>query len=537
MNIVRYCILLLIFILFGIIAYANIINSFFLSDDFVLIDEISKRGPFSVLANSFEGFFRPLISLSLFIDYKFWKLNHVGYHLTNIIIHSLNSFFVFLISILLINKIRPLKEKRWGLSLLPGFIFLILPCHTEAVAWIAGRTGLIAAFFCLASFWFYLRYREYLKPSYLLTSFLFFMAALFSKESAITFPLIILAYELYYRFTKENNNHASVSTGHLCLIYGLLVALYLAVRYISIGAIIGGYGSEVHLNFSREWIWNNLLLHSARSVLPVMSLEKGFIKLIFIWIIAIVTLDILSIKNKRIHRIFYFFIGSFFITLLPVLNLHVSVADTQGERFLYLPTVFSSLVIGYLFYYLIDTRKNFVISCVILVSVFGGLLYRSNENWRAAGELSNGIVDSIKGVEKSERLFIINLPDNIKGAYIYRNGIREAIHLFINPDKFKDIKVISYNTLYKKTDRVTVTKCPGTPRRRQGMATYTVQLLNPKTFFMHAGVPVENIFKIDYSEMLNFKNNRYDLRFKDLNSNDKVLFYSAGKMETLKVSR
>jgi len=527
MNKAIYGIIFLIFILFGIMAYANIINSFFLSDEFVLIYNISKEGPFTVLAYSLQGFFRPLISLSLFIDYKLGKLNPIGYHFTNIIIHSLNSFFVFLISMLLTNKIQFLKDKRLALSLLSGFIFLMLPCHTEAVAWISGRTDVIATFFCLVSFWFYLLYKEYLKFFYFLTSFLFFMAALFSKESAITFPLVILAYEIYTYSIKKDATRKLACIFPLPLTYGFLLALYLVIRYTAIGTILGGYGNEVHLNFSGEWIWNNLLLHSARTVLPIMPLKEKFIKLIFIWIVAIVTLDILSTKNKRIHGIFYFFIGAFLITLLPVINLYVSSGDTQGERFLYLPTVFSSLIISYLFYYLVDNRKNFVISCVLLASVFGVLLYRSNENWKKAGEISKNIISSIKGVEKSDRLFIVNLPDNIKGAYIYRNGIREAIHLFVSPDKFKDIKVISYNNLYEKDDALTIS-------RKLNM--YTVQSLNPKSVFMNAGVPVESTFNTRDYEIVNFTPTKYDFKFKDFNKNDKLLFYSAGTMETLDVS-
>ena len=51
-----YSIILIgIIALTGFIAYANILNSFFLSDDFVLIALLSKLGPFGVWFNQQHG--------------------------------------------------------------------------------------------------------------------------------------------------------------------------------------------------------------------------------------------------------------------------------------------------------------------------------------------------------------------------------------------------------------------------------------------------------------------------------------------------
>ncbi|WAK74528.1 hypothetical protein AP9108_34270 [Arthrospira sp. PCC 9108] len=57
------------------IAYGNIINSFFLSDDFNWIYQIKTKGAFGVWTTPPDVFFRPLISLTLFADYQLWELN------------------------------------------------------------------------------------------------------------------------------------------------------------------------------------------------------------------------------------------------------------------------------------------------------------------------------------------------------------------------------------------------------------------------------------------------------------------------------
>ena len=100
----------------------------------------------------------------------------------------------------------------------------------------------------------------------------------------------------------------------------------------------------------------------------------------------------------------------------------------------------------------------------------------------------------------------------------------KAINLFAGPEQFKDIKVVSYNYLYQKADGVIISGI--WPR-------YTVQLLNPKTFFMNGNDPLESTFNTRHFEILNFARDRYDLRFKKNNSRDKLVFYSAGRMESL----
>ncbi|MDQ1274196.1 MAG: hypothetical protein QG591_2826 [Planctomycetota bacterium] len=40
--------------------------------------------------------YRPLVTLTYFIDYTLWHLNPLGYHLTNLLLHCLNAVFVLL---------------------------------------------------------------------------------------------------------------------------------------------------------------------------------------------------------------------------------------------------------------------------------------------------------------------------------------------------------------------------------------------------------------------------------------------------------
>jgi len=542
-----FSLILLTFVIFGIIVYSNIINSFFLSDDFYLLDDIDKNGFFGVWTSSPGGFFRPLISLSLLIDYKVWGFKPIGYHLTNIFFHSLNSFLVFLISFLLLKKTQLLKQRIRILSLCAGFIFLLHPCHTEAVSWISGRTDIFSTLFCLASFSTYLFYKEYSKVSSLLISFPLFLVALFAKESVIIFPLVILAYESYGAIIQKDNNHKLIRILFLPSIYCIFLVVYLFIRNSAIGTFFGGYGNNVHTDFDVLKISIKLILYFIKILFPYTVIKifipnpniipalKNFLmrmRSIFIVVIPVLFLVILIVVNyarkylqkkyyREIPHIFYFLLIVLIVLLLPVINLGFSIVDSEGERFIYLPSVFFSILIVTFLDFIVRNIKYFMVSSVCILMFYGISLYWINHNWKIAGEISNSVLLSIKTLGKADRLVIINLPDNIKGAFIYRNGIREAIRLFGAADQFQHVTIVSHNTLYEKDDGV------GIEKRGES---YFVRLLNPKTYFMYEYIKINANLTDESFKLEKSTNSSYFLTLRSISCNDKIVYYSIGRM-------
>src|SRR3989304_9253760 len=92
--------------LVSFLAYLNTLHHQFVFDDFRVITNnpyIKDWKYFPTLFNhdyfkiSGELSYRPLVTLSYFIDYAIWHLNPFGFHLTNLIIHTLNTFIVYLL--------------------------------------------------------------------------------------------------------------------------------------------------------------------------------------------------------------------------------------------------------------------------------------------------------------------------------------------------------------------------------------------------------------------------------------------------------
>ena len=153
------------------------------------------------------GPYQPLSWLTLGLDYKIWGMNPFGYHLTNVVLHSLNSLvFCFLCEKLLALAIRPsFPEKGTELFLAAGFaavLFSVHPLRVESVAWVTERRDVLSGFFyLLAVFWYVAAragtgekvpfWRRQLLP---LAAFLF---SLLSKGMAVSLPVTLLVLDVY----------------------------------------------------------------------------------------------------------------------------------------------------------------------------------------------------------------------------------------------------------------------------------------------------------------------------------------------------
>ena len=169
----------------------------FLSDDFPLIVANPRLQSWSLFfQNLLTPFFsfptnpqlhywRPTTLLSYALELRLWGGSPWGFHLTNILLHTANTLLLYL----LLKRFRPEGPLPWTASLL----FLLHPAHGENIAWISGRTDLLAFLFLALSLLFRLEYEE--RKRGLSISLLFFTLALLSKEAALLFlPLLFLLF-------------------------------------------------------------------------------------------------------------------------------------------------------------------------------------------------------------------------------------------------------------------------------------------------------------------------------------------------------
>jgi Flp pilus assembly protein TadD len=218
----------------------------FVWDDKTLIQEnpdLNRANPLTLFSRSFavlptsghwqsNQYYRPLVSLSLWVDHRFWGLNPHGYHLTNVALNLAACLLLTWLLLRLFTSFWPARSAS-GPALLGGLVFALHPTHVESVAFIAGRTDIIMTIFLLIAALALIRYGR--RPSWRLVVLmvLTFAAALLSKEAAILFPLIALL----YLNRAPRRERPSIRRIILPGLLALVAVIYLLVR----AAVLKGY--------------------------------------------------------------------------------------------------------------------------------------------------------------------------------------------------------------------------------------------------------------------------------------------------------
>ncbi|MFH1618297.1 MAG: tetratricopeptide repeat protein [bacterium] len=137
-------------------------------------------------------FGRNLRFLSHFLDYHLFGMDLWGHHLMNVVWHVLAACAAFAAASMILNN-------QWG-GLAAALFFSLHPVQTESVAYLAGRRDILLGFFYLLGFYFWLSYRRENRKPLAVWAGVYWLLAIATKESAVTLPVSIVAYEVFTRF-------------------------------------------------------------------------------------------------------------------------------------------------------------------------------------------------------------------------------------------------------------------------------------------------------------------------------------------------
>lgn len=177
------------------------------------------------------GYYRPVVALSYTFDHLLFRSNPAGYHVTNLLLHAATTLLLFL----LFAALFPGKRTPF----LAALLFAVHPIHAEAVSWISGRTGLLAAFGMFLSLYLHVQGRG--RPRYVAGSLAAFLFALGAKEVAIVLPLLALLVDFACR--EGAGDRRRWWSGSLP--FFVVLPLYVVVRRLALGAFGTGSGAEV----------------------------------------------------------------------------------------------------------------------------------------------------------------------------------------------------------------------------------------------------------------------------------------------------
>ena len=347
------------------VVYGNALGNRFVFDDANLIGlDRRVRDAWDLLPKDWRGTwwlgYRPLRTASYALDYALFRLDPLGYHLSNLLYHTLSGFVAYLIVFRLLRQHLP--------ALFVAILFLVHPVQTDAVTYLSGRRDVLFGLFYLLGFFAFLRYRDTGLRRYSGLAVFSYVLSLASKEMAVTLPLLCLAYDLMWSdsvpgprrplwaglwqrvktvYRRDPFFYAAMGVFALAFIlqFGFLyrptrrLTYYggsFALTMLTVARIIVHYLTLLVYprTLNADYSYNAFPITSRLADLPSLAA-----------VLFLVLLIALLLRLAQAHRVLAFGGLWFFLTLLPVTHI-IPHHELMAEHYLYIPSFGIFLAVG-----------------------------------------------------------------------------------------------------------------------------------------------------------------------------------------------
>ena len=310
-------------------------------------------------------------------------------HLMNVVYFMLLCLLVYAV---LSKLFRKYQGDKWfqSLAFLAALLFAMHPIHTEAVANVKGRDEIFAMLGAMAALWCSLQYVDTRKWWYLLLSLLAITFGLFSKENAITFLAVVPVTLFFYSSDSKKNIDYLVTL--LPIIVGSVFFVWVRSQ------ALGGFMPED----STKNILNNPFVHSTKvqEIATVLITWAIYLKLLIfphplthdyypkqiaitdfsnplVWVViaACVALVVYAFVNLKKRSVLSYAILFFVITFSITSNLLFNVGTFMNERFVFIPSLGFTLIIGYWLYLLAISKSVSLQKLSVGILAVVGLLF------------------------------------------------------------------------------------------------------------------------------------------------------------------
>jgi protein O-mannosyl-transferase len=402
--------------------YINTLNNQFTNwDDTNLIvnNELIRSLDFKNIKVIFDlrahGTYQPVRVLSYAIDYHFWKLNPVGYHIHSILLHAFASIFLYLALLRIIPGVRGMEKAEYAIIQYAPFftalVFAIHPLSVEAVAWLSGRKYVLLSFFSFFSLYFFAKSFKAGTSQICLVSgsvFLSVLAAL-SSPFGVIIPLIVFV--CIFSIDESNNpvyvlnKHKAVWLPYCVIFVPVFLKLWTTLVKINPGGTGPGTGHFEGNSLYTLWTMLRVLFDYVRNIFFPFWLNirypdfvsQSFMEYKIITAITIITVMavIISWHLKKGDKRFFFCIAWFIIFWLPVSNI-IPISTKMADRYIYL--AFPGLVLLFFLYafpLLNVTAKKMhvsgtivsIIAVLLVVCYLSPFTIARNRIWKDSGTL------------------------------------------------------------------------------------------------------------------------------------------------------
>jgi protein O-mannosyl-transferase len=387
--------------LLSLITFSNALTGSFVWDDEIQIVKNWQIRDLKYVGSAFStafwafaapeaartNFYRPVQTLTYMIAYQIGGLSAWPYHLMNILFHTAAGIFLYLLC------------TEYGISvpgsLFAAAIFVVHPVHTEAVSWNAGTPDVSCGMLYFASIWMFLKYLKRRRQSYVWMAAALFLAACFSKEMAVTLPVVAALLMLAKGELRKTQLAQATRDLFPFFVAGLV---YLGARLAALGFL-----STNHANVSAsfgDWITLGLrvfgqYIHYTLVPFPLTAYHLIPIHLsdrmlpTFLYVLCIVAAAFIVWKMDSRFKGIGLWAIVFAITLIPVFNFKGISLTFFAERYLYIPTLAFAVIAGLLLDKAGNTGKAIAGALVVMFAI---LTLVRNEDWKSDERLYGSIL-------------------------------------------------------------------------------------------------------------------------------------------------
>jgi protein O-mannosyl-transferase len=335
---------------------------------------------------------RPLVNLTLAINYAFGRYNVFGYHLLNVTLHVLTSVVLFLV------LLRSLTlDSRYAMSLSLVGLWTLHPLLTESVSCIIQRDEVLGALFILLTLYAFIRSVDTSIESHSRlwksVSLLACSLGIGAKETIVCAPLIVLIYDSFY-VSGSYFKSLRQRTGYYVLLFATWIPLLFLILSTNKRGGTVGFGLGVTIwqylitQINAIYIYLKLIFWPNPLVIDYgTQLVRGLSE-IFFQAVVISSLVVLSLYGF-IKKQTYGFLGViFFILLAPSSSIVPLVTQPIAEHRMYLPSFLVCLSFGFGFIRFIHLKliPLFSFGLTLLLAI---ITYFRNEDYQSELNLIN----------------------------------------------------------------------------------------------------------------------------------------------------
>lgn len=413
----------------------------------------------------------PLTWLSYIPEYYFCGTDAYCYKNTNIFLHGLNSFLVFLLSGLVFCslklgrggeafELRRLSNPDFFIpSLLSGVLFCVHPQHAESVIWVAERKDLLSTLFYLLALFIYIFERISGSPRLALLPFLLFILAVMSKSMAITLPaiLVLLDFTLLGRWPEKGSEAVVKNIVRIALVEK--IHYYIVAIAVAITTIL----SQSVTTLEQPTLYERLMISAAAiehylfifiapiGLSPFYPVEIIASSIVEYWSVIVVLFALLGLLiyggNRRLSVLF---IAYFLITLSPVIGI-IKVGDqAYADRYTYLTMIGFYMLFAFGVSRVIAVDRRFRIPFFLGLSVLVGILSLSTRQYKNTWQSDLLLWETIEASYPSTSITISNKLGLAHLAEADYSAAKEAFETSIDLDANRPRAYVNLAAVYQR---------------------------------------------------------------------------------------